>query len=32
MPSAVRAAEMKRWIETKENYTRIEEAFNSTTK
>ena len=32
MPSAVRAAEMKRWIETKENYQKLEGAFNSTTK
>jgi hydroxymethylglutaryl-CoA reductase len=31
MPSAVRAAALKKWTETKENYLLIEEAFNSTT-
>jgi hydroxymethylglutaryl-CoA reductase (NADPH) len=31
LPSAMRAATVKRWIETPENYARVEEAFNSTT-
>ena len=31
LPSAVRAAELKRWVEVPENYVRLEEAFNSTT-
>lgn len=31
MPSAVRAAALKKWVETKENYETIEDAFNSTT-
>lgn len=31
MPSAVRAAALKKYVETKENYILIEEAFNSTT-
>jgi len=31
MPSAMRAAALKRWCSVKENYTIIQEAFNSTT-
>ena len=31
MPSAMRAAAVKRWLGIKENYKLIEEAFNSTT-
>jgi len=31
MPSAMRAAAMKKWVEIRENYKRLEEAFNSTT-
>merc|ERR1711871_1672294 len=31
MPSAVRAAAMKKWIDTPENYKILEAAFNSTT-
>jgi hydroxymethylglutaryl-CoA reductase (NADPH) len=31
MPSAMRAAAVKRWVSISENYQRIEEAFNSTT-
>lgn len=31
MPSAVRAAAMKKWIDTPENYKLLETAFNSTT-
>ena len=32
MPSAVRAAELKRWVEQKQNYALVEAAFNSTTR
>jgi len=31
LPSAVRAAALKKWAETRENYLLLEEAFNSTT-
>lgn len=31
LPSAMRAAAVKRWVETPENYNIVEEAFNSTT-
>jgi len=31
LPSAMRAAAVKRWVETPENYAIVEEAFNSTT-
>lgn len=31
LPSAMRAAAVKRWVSIPENYQRIEEAFNSTT-
>jgi hydroxymethylglutaryl-CoA reductase (NADPH) len=31
MPSAMRAAALKQWVEVPENFTRLEEAFNSTT-
>eukprot|EP01027_Heterolobosea_sp_BB2_P027203 GEZU01042471.1.p1 GENE.GEZU01042471.1~~GEZU01042471.1.p1 ORF type:complete len:548 (-),score=210.29 GEZU01042471.1:614-2257(-) len=32
MPSAVKAGELKRWIEDPVNYAKIEEAFNSTSR
>jgi hydroxymethylglutaryl-CoA reductase (NADPH) len=31
MPSAMRAAQLKRWVSVPENYKELEEAFNSTT-
>lgn len=31
LPSAMRAASVKQWVEDPENYVRLEEAFNSTT-
>ena len=31
LPSAMRAAAVKRWVQVPDNYKRIEEAFNSTT-
>jgi len=31
LPSAMRAAAVKRWIQVPENYKKVEEAFNSTT-
>lgn len=31
LPSAMRAAAVKRWVQVPENYKRVEEAFNSTT-